>query len=502
MRRLHGIGWADDWTEDGGQNSVQRGVYTRQTFGSHIDWCRGNNHRNACDGVDKNGVKSQAYSKKEETMRKFCFYLILFIFSCSTAFAQAEKNDIAVLSVKLSEQEALLKELNDKNLGESEEAQFIRGKIYIAKTALEIVENFDAKYGKVVSYLAETYFDTLVLAQEFDELRSKNFELREEIWKKNLQLAELNATRANQIAELHLARKAAVSRQANTIEKLRNANLEVASLKRTIDELNKSIERQNKLLAEKDKLIDQQKRIIHELLSKRNSLDTKVAEQNKIITALKSELFNLRKSYDAAKRATNTSSQSNANKTLTESSLEKAFESQSRDVRMSIQALLRARGFYKSSIDGLWGKGTSSALIEFAKSSDMMKSTPFDVLKATYKGMSITYFEEGSGRRSGSGGGAKNSSNNSGSSRSTSKSRAEAICRNEAANAVNSYASSRPPTGFEADCSRVGRRNINCTGTFTQGGGGFAGGMLQGLQEANVRNSAYSACLARYGYSD
>ncbi|MEJ2528998.1 MAG: hypothetical protein P8Z39_02650 [Gammaproteobacteria bacterium] len=49
-----------------------------------------------------------------------------------------------------------------------------------------------------------------------------------------------------------------------------------------------------------------------------------------------------------------------------QSPLEQAFRSQSRFIRRQIQARLQEHGYYRSYIDGIWGRGTRSALEQYA----------------------------------------------------------------------------------------------------------------------------------------
>jgi len=189
---------------------------------------------------------------------------------------------------------------------------------------------------------------------------------------------------------------------------------------------------------------------------------------------------------------------------LTPALLEAAFKSVSIEARMSVQAVLRARGFYKSSIDGIWGKGTSRALMDFAESAKMMRKSPSQVFNAALSGMNIKYRDERPSRNA-----PAYTSSKSGSDGlvaivnrpSASPSQAKSICRAEASNTASAYTNSRPPTGFNANCDTWGDDTVTCRGNFTRGGGGFLGGFGDAIDEAGVRNRAYRSCLARYGWA-
>ena len=56
-----------------------------------------------------------------------------------------------------------------------------------------------------------------------------------------------------------------------------------------------------------------------------------------------------------------------------------AFKSQSLLKRQQLQYALKKLGFYSSSVDGLWGKGTSSAIVEYAQANGVNSSSPSSV---------------------------------------------------------------------------------------------------------------------------
>ena len=56
--------------------------------------------------------------------------------------------------------------------------------------------------------------------------------------------------------------------------------------------------------------------------------------------------------------------------------IKKAFISETLLRRKQIQYALKKLGFYKNTVDGLWGSGTSSALVDYALSSDAIENNP------------------------------------------------------------------------------------------------------------------------------
>lgn len=57
--------------------------------------------------------------------------------------------------------------------------------------------------------------------------------------------------------------------------------------------------------------------------------------------------------------------------------------------RKQIQYALKKLGFYKSNVDGLWGGGTSSALIGYAKSDDARDNSPDKLFKSILSKVSV-----------------------------------------------------------------------------------------------------------------
>jgi hypothetical protein len=59
-----------------------------------------------------------------------------------------------------------------------------------------------------------------------------------------------------------------------------------------------------------------------------------------------------------------------------------AFKNQSLLKRQQLQYALKKLGFYSSSIDGLWGSGTSSAIVEYAQANGVNSSSPSSVFSS------------------------------------------------------------------------------------------------------------------------
>jgi len=281
-------------------------------------------------------------------------------------------------------------------------------------------------------------------------------------------------------------------------EVLQEAGFEIRWLEKKIEKLNSEIKWRKQLEANlRSQLTTKQQEI--------GRLNSEIKWRKDANANLQSELQKLRSALAEAKSNQQVKSvQTATGPMLTPALLEAAFKSVSIEARMSVQAVLRARGFYKSSIDGIWGKGTSRALMDFAESAKMMRKSPSQVFNAALSGMNIKYSDERPSRNT-----PAYTSSKSGSDGlvaivnrpSASASQAKSICRAEASNTASAYTNSRPPTGFNANCDTWGDDTVTCRGNFTRGGGGFLGGFGDAIDEAGVRNRAYRSCLARYGWA-
>jgi len=305
---------------------------------------------------------------------------------------------------------------------------------------------------------------------------------------KNLFILELEVVRLKEIEEDYeelISENTKLKQNLNTLENFKQEYI------KSLTRVQKSEERKRWDL---EKLLSQKTTVDVDLLLMQNEnkiLKEQLGQAREDLVELKLEQQNQAKSTKKGPQ-------------LSSKMLETSFNLQTRDVRMSLQAVLRARGFYKSSLDGVWGKGTNAALLQFAESVDMMNASPVKVMNAAMAGMNIYYSDESRGRRVPSSNSKRGNSselvaivNNP----SASASQAKSICRGEAANAASAYSRSLPPTNFDADCDTRGSNNISCTGSFSRSGG-FWGGATDALQEANVRNRTYRSCLARYGWAE
>lgn len=420
------------------------------------------------------------------------FFLILAVVSICTQ-GLAEKNsedDINALKAEITRLQAEIKmwqvvaemtieentELKQKSAGPTEMDE---GTNYLIQSAQERAREAEKKVLVLelevdrLRKLREDYSDAIA---EKTKLERKLNDLNERLTKELLRIATLNRDMLRLQNE-----NGKLTDQVQQLQNRLNKALTQAGLeKRKRQELEKSSSQKKFSTNETFALKNQNKYLIN-----------RVQELEKDLASLRSNQKTPNKTNTKGPR-------------LTGELLEKAFNLQTRDVRMSVQAVLRARGFYKSSIDGVWGKGTNSALLKFAESVDMMNASSVKVMNAAMAGMNIYYSDESRGGRAPSGNSKRG--NSSGlvaivNNPSASASQAKSICRGEAANAASSYSRSLPPTNFDADCDTWGSNNISCTGSFSRGGG-FWGGAADALQEANVRNQTYRSCLARYGWAE
>lgn len=78
------------------------------------------------------------------------------------------------------------------------------------------------------------------------------------------------------------------------------------------------------------------------------------------------------RSYTPSYYAPSYAAPSYATPGYTSSPLSKAFRSQDKQLRISIQYKLMEQGYYNASLDGLWGPSTQQALMDYARSNNQL----------------------------------------------------------------------------------------------------------------------------------
>ena len=176
------------------------------------------------------------------------------------------------------------------------------------------------------------------------------------------------------------------------------------------------------------------------------------------------------------------------------------FLDQSKLKRKQIQYALKRLRYYRSSVDGLYGKGTARALSDYLKDRENIKKLSEIFLNLTTEVDVPDSFKEQSQINAKKPKVVKSEAKPDTSSLGYTKAQAQAICEPQAdlagMNAANAY---RPRT-----------RSIDCFGygsivSCNQGSSGGAwGGILQGMQKTDAKRKAYRAtmdsCMAQYGW--
>ena len=176
--------------------------------------------------------------------------------------------------------------------------------------------------------------------------------------------------------------------------------------------------------------------------------------------------------------------------------------------RKQIQFALRKLGFYSSSIDGLWGSGTSSAIIDYAQANGVGGNSPNSVFNSLISRVNVpSSFDAPEPKR------VPRSSNAYGlksitASPSIAADQAYAVClplaQQAKRQASNQSKQALRPTPYKSTCRRNYSGSYDCSSQRTSGG--FWGGVADGVASSSAGRSAYNAvldsCLAQYGWGN
>ena len=177
----------------------------------------------------------------------------------------------------------------------------------------------------------------------------------------------------------------------------------------------------------------------------------------------------------------------------------KAFTSQSRLKRQQLQYALKKLGYYSYGIDGLWGKGTSSAFVKFVSGNGLTGSRESQVFSSLLAKVDVPSSFAAPKKKA-------TASNNSGGWRSFSANpqysfeQAKAICEPQAKNARDSAAN--PTTGSSFRCTSNGY-TTNCRDNSGPSSlaAGILQGVAQGISKRKARERTMKSCMAQYGWT-
>ena len=175
-----------------------------------------------------------------------------------------------------------------------------------------------------------------------------------------------------------------------------------------------------------------------------------------------------------------------------------AFTSQSKLKRQQLQYALKKLGYYSYGIDGLWGKGTSSAFAGFVSGNGLEGKPESQVFSSLFSRVDVPSSFAAPKRK-------VTASNNSNGWRSFSANprysyeQAEAICKPRASNAYDN--ASQPQTGTSYSCNSWGS-NINCRDS--SGPANATQGLILGIANAfkgrDAAKAVMTSCMAEYGW--
>ena len=183
------------------------------------------------------------------------------------------------------------------------------------------------------------------------------------------------------------------------------------------------------------------------------------------------------------------------------------FINLSRNKRKHVQAALKSRGLYKSTIDGLYGKNTEAAIQRYIDE-EVRKNPSYqqksirvmlNELRNQFayippKEKKIEKFET-----------SKYSFNAIVSNPKMSARQAYEMCDAVASSAALSAGNSRKRDYYSTDCSSFSSNSWSCTTSRGSGGGGFAAGFLDAwsrdLDRAKAKRIALRGCMAENGWS-
>lgn len=177
----------------------------------------------------------------------------------------------------------------------------------------------------------------------------------------------------------------------------------------------------------------------------------------------------------------------------------KAFTYQSRLKRQQLQYALKKLGYYSYGIDGLWGKGTSSAFVKFVSGNGLEGKRVPQVFSSLLSKVDVPSSFAAPKKK-------VTASNTSNGWRSFSANprysyeQAEAICKPRASNAYDN--ASQPQTGTSFSCNSWGS-NINCRDS--SGPANATQGLLLGIANAfkgrDAAKAVMTSCMAEYGWT-
>tara|TARA_R110000796_G_scaffold78077_1_gene174418 strand:- start:148 stop:1104 length:957 start_codon:yes stop_codon:yes gene_type:complete len=196
-------------------------------------------------------------------------------------------------------------------------------------------------------------------------------------------------------------------------------------------------------------------------------------------------------------------------------SLKSHFKERSLLKRKQIQYALKKLGVYSSSVDGVWGNGTATAVSNYQNIQDMQTASPSELYASVLSKVEVpSSFSAPKSRASEKKAAPKAQQakkpvypdgwRSFSANPRYSLEQAKAICEPQAKMAGEQASSSyrSPSYGSSANCTGYGY-SINCD--ISKNSGGFYGGLADGLGQGFARKNAFDAvaksCMAKYGWT-
>ena len=174
--------------------------------------------------------------------------------------------------------------------------------------------------------------------------------------------------------------------------------------------------------------------------------------------------------------------------------LKSAFLGKTRQIRKQIQYSLRELGYYKSSVDGLWGPNTQKALLNYAKKSASSLTTDELLIDLASK-VEMPKLTASKKEPQSDGGKVKKTS-----AQGYTKEQALAICEPRARLAGKNAGYDYQSRNNSVNCTQFGT-NINCSeGSNTTLLGGIAEGLNMLSEAKEVQQQVMRSCMAEYGW--
>ncbi|WP_391482993.1 peptidoglycan-binding protein [Nereida sp. NH-UV-3] len=188
------------------------------------------------------------------------------------------------------------------------------------------------------------------------------------------------------------------------------------------------------------------------------------------------------------------------------------FKAQTILRRKQLQYALKKLGLYSSTVDGLWGSGTSRAFTNYIQINDLNVRSDEEVFTSVLSKVDVPSFFAAPKRKvvKRQPTKPKITPNTSGltaiiGNPTLPATQAIAICRPQARQAERQAERSYRPIDFgsSANCSGFGN-SINCNISKDSGGflGGFADGLAKSRAGKDAKKAAMSSCLAQYGWRE